>query len=95
MLYTIVEWLLKSARKDNRTAALKDYVVLNKLGQLNVQLLLYAPVIALFYEITRTPSRTIMPPTKKRNRSWINNIPFFAKQAKLCSATLGNYVALH
>ena len=26
-----------------------DYAVLNKLGQLNVQLLLYAPVIALFY----------------------------------------------
>ena len=46
-----------------------------------------APVIALFYEITRT----IMPPTKKWNRSWINNIPFFAKQAKLCSATLGKY----
>ena len=29
-----------------------DYVILNKLGQLNVQLLLYTPVIALFYEIT-------------------------------------------
>ena len=33
VLYTIVEWL---ARQDNCTAALKHYMVLNKLGQLNV-----------------------------------------------------------
>ena len=75
-----------------------DSLVLNKLGQLVLQLLHYAPITSLFYERAGVGSckdnasygvAKIMPPMKKRNRSWTNNIPFFAKQAKLCSATLG------
>ena len=84
VLYTIVEWLLKSARQDNCVAALNGLCGIEQIRPIK------CPAVTLLYD-NASHEETIMPPTKKRKRSWINNIPFFAKQAKLCSATLGKY----